>query len=91
MDNQSLEDRRKIMFNILPLLLTAIIAVATCFASYFSYRSVQLASEQNDREARKELIQWVTLLRDTIESARAFNSEVQAAESDTQQTEQNSN
>lgn len=90
MVNLSVKYHRKLVTNILPLFLTAIIAVATCFASYFSYRSVQLAYEANDREAKKELIQWITLLKDTIESARELNSDINSAESERDQIEKNS-
>ena len=68
--------RRVVFFQIIPLLLTTTIAAATCLSTYFSYRTAFIAAEQNDREVRKEFIEWLALLQGSIDSVRALKEEL---------------
>lgn len=60
--------RRKLLtLEILPLLLTAVIAIAAAFSTYFSYKVAVIASIQENREQRQELTEWIKLLSDIID------------------------
>ena len=47
--------------------------LATCLSTYFAWQTVKLYSEQNQRESREELIQWATLLKDTVQSIHSLD------------------
>lgn len=67
--------KRYDFFNsIFPLLLTAIIAVATCFSSYYSYKSVSIMVEQNERGSREELVRLISLIQETLVNAQELSS-----------------
>jgi hypothetical protein len=44
------------IFDLLPLLLTVVIAVAACFSSYYSYQAVRIASEARNIQSRQEIV-----------------------------------
>lgn len=63
-----MENRRKILtLEVMPLVLTAIIAVATCVSSYYAYKTAMIVSGQESREKRKEIIEWIKLLSEFTE------------------------
>ena len=87
-----LDDKRRVVFfQIIPLLLTSVIAIATCLSTYFSYQTAIISAEQNNREARKEFIQWVTLLRDSIESVTSLKEDIEKEKTDGQISAEESN
>ena len=61
--------QEKTWIDLVPLLLTAFIAGATCCTAYLTYKSVQISAAQERRESRQEIIQILTLLRETLEYA----------------------
>ena len=64
------EARKVLTVEMLPLLLTAVIAVAACISTYFTYQTAKIASEQVAREQRRELIEWVTLFKELSETVK---------------------
>jgi cell division protein FtsL len=69
-------DKRKIFtLELLPLALTTIIALSACFSTYYTYQTAKIASGQENRERRKEIIEWVTLLKGIAETVNKLEQE----------------
>jgi len=83
--------RKLITLEVLPLLLTAIIAISACASTYFAYQTAIIASGQESREERKELIQWMSLLKDLAESVSKLQKqeEPESTHSDNKTSERN--
>lgn len=69
----SYEKRKLLIAEILPLVLTAIIAVTACISTYFTYKTAKIASGQESREKRNEIIEWVNLLKSISETVNKLD------------------
>jgi len=77
MENQEQSRGKKFkpFFDLLPLILTAAIAVATCLAAYFSYQSVKIASELKGIQSRQEVFGYI---KEFLELVAKHSKETQA-------------
>jgi type II secretory pathway component PulK len=57
-----MQPRRRFNIEVLALLLAFFSLVATCFSTYYSYQTVKLYSEQNQRERRKEWMEFAGVI-----------------------------
>lgn len=71
---------RRHFASLIPLILTAIIALAACFSSYFSYQSVKIATELKHIQSREEIFGYI---KEFIEMAAKFSQEKQGQPEDT--------
>ena len=74
------EVRKVLTLEMLPLFLTAVIAVSACISTYFTYQTAKIASEQVAREQRRELIEWVTLFKELSESVKKLEQNEKSKE-----------
>lgn len=65
--------RRKVI-ELLPLILTAIIAVAACLSTYYSYKSIKIASELKGIQSRQEIFGYI---KDFLEMATEYSGKKQ--------------
>ena len=54
--------RETLLRDLLPLLLTAIIAVSACVSSYYAYKSAQIATEMTRIQSRQEIFEYVSAI-----------------------------
>ncbi len=71
---------RRAFASLIPLILTAIIALGACLSSYFSYRSIEIASEMKQIQSREEIFGYI---KEFIEMAGKFSKEKQGQPEDT--------
>ena len=55
------KDKRKYLFDILPLMLTTVIAVAACFTAYVSFQAIKIANEQKRIQSRQEIFDYIKI------------------------------
>ena len=56
-----LSARLKLHLQFVTVLFAVVSAAATCVSTYFAYKTINLYSEQNERERRKEYMAWIDL------------------------------
>lgn len=58
------KDKRKRLIDVLPLLLTTVIAISACFSAYFSYQTIKITREQKRIQSRQEIFGYVKAILD---------------------------
>jgi hypothetical protein len=53
------KNKRKNILDLLPMILTTVIAVSACFSTYFSYQSIKIASAQKRIQFREEIFGYI--------------------------------
>ena len=71
-----MSNRKILTLEILPLILTAIIAVTACLSTYFTYKTAQIVQGQESREKRKELAQWISVMNEVLNTVNALEEKV---------------
>lgn len=52
-------NKRKYLLDLLPIILTTVIAISACFSTYFSYQAIKIASEQKRIQSRQEILGYI--------------------------------
>lgn len=72
-----MRSRKILTLEIIPLILTAIIAVTACLSTYFTYKTAQIVQVQESREKRKELAQWISVMNEVLNTVNALEEKVE--------------
>jgi|TARA_R110001583_G_scaffold131437_1_gene283169 cell division protein FtsL len=72
-----MHNRKILTLEILPLILTAIIAVTACLSTYFTYKTAQIVQGQESREKRKELAQWISVMNEVLNTVKVLEEKVE--------------
>ena len=65
-------NKRKYLLDLLPIILTTMIALSACFSTYFSYQTIKIAREQKRIQSRQEIFGYIKTF---LEMAKEHSNE----------------